>query len=181
MLLPIAFNKLTFSAFQALLPVHAGGALHLPLGVATAGVYSVTGLFALTGVCFAAAQPLGGWLVDRFAPRAVILALTPPLLGALAALAFATTPFAFTWLYAAYVSASSVIFTATLKQAARAYGTEDTYGGVFGVLATLTDLMTVVGPILFLNLYGAAGAWVFLVMAVAGVPFAAGFLFGRRV
>jgi MFS family permease len=177
--LPIAFNKLTFSAFQALLPLHGERALHLPLGV-QAGLYSVTGLFALTGVCFAIAQPIGGWLADRLAPRPLIVALTLPLLASLGALGLCERPFAFTWLYAAYVTCSSLIFTATLKHAARAFGTDDTYGGVFGVLATLTDLMTILGPLAFLNLYGAVGAQVFFAMAIAGVPFALGFLWLRK-
>jgi hypothetical protein len=79
-----------------------------------------------------------------------------------------------------YVSLSSVIFTCTLKNAARAYGTEDTYGGVFGVLGTVTDAMTVVGPLLFLGIYGVSGTAVFPAMALIGVPFALGFLLAAR-
>jgi hypothetical protein len=68
-----------------------------------------------------------------------------------------------------------------MKHAARAYGTDDTYGGIFGVLATLTDLMTIVGPLIFLNLYATRGLTVFLFMSLAGVPFGLGFLWlGRR-
>lgn len=174
MMLPIAFNKLTFSAFQALLPLCGPDWL----GVGTRGV---SALFALTGVCFAVAQPVGGWLVDRFDARRVALALTPPLLVALAVMSRPAGLAPFTVAYAGYVLVSSLIFTATMKHAARAYGTDDTYGGVFGVLATLTDLLTIVGPIVFLNLYAARGLFVFLAMALAGVPFGAGFLLlGRR-
>jgi hypothetical protein len=166
--LPIAFNKLTFSAFQGLLPLH-GAALGL-------GPRGVTLLFALTGIIFGAAQGLGGVLVDRFAPRTVALWLTPPLLLSLCGAALAQAPVPFGVYYGAYIAASSVIFTATLKHTARAYGTDDTYGGVFGVLGTLTDLMTVFGPLLFLNLYPAQGAWVFASMALCGLPFAVGFV-----
>ncbi len=166
--LPIAFNKLTFSAFQGLLPLHGAA-----LGLGTRGV---TLLFALTGVIFGAAQGLGGVLVDRFAPRTVALCLTPPLLLALCGAALADGPVPFGVYYGGYVAASSVIFTATLKHTARAYGTDDTYGGVFGVLGTLTDLMTIFGPLLFLNLYPAQGAGVFASMALCGVPFAVGFV-----
>jgi hypothetical protein len=83
---------------------------------------------------------------------------------------------AFIVAYAIYIFCSSIIFTATFKHAARTYGTDDTYGGIFGVLGTLTDLMTIVGPLLFLNLYAAIAGKVFLVMALAGIPFALGFL-----
>lgn len=162
MVLPIAFNKLTFTAFQGLIPLHGPNVLRLDLR-------EVTGLFAMTGVLFAVFQGVGGLLADRFAPRAVALVFTVPLLASLAALAWAGDGVRFAIAYGAYVSCSSVIFTATLKHAARAFGTDDTYGGVFGVLATLTDLMTVVGPLLFLGLYGQLGGDVFLAMTAIGV------------
>lgn len=163
--MPIAFNKLTFSSFQGLLPLHGPQALGL-------GTRGVTGLFVLTGVCFAAAQAAGGALVDRFPARSVALALTPPLLASLALMAASRSAAGFTLAYAGYVASSSIIFTAVLKHAARTYGTDDTYGGIFGVLGTLTDSMTIVGPLLFLNLYPLLGAGVFLAMAAAGLPFA---------
>lgn len=167
--LPIAFNKLTFSAFQGLIPLY--GARELGLG--TRGI---TGLFALTGVLFGAFQVAGGALADRFAPRKVVLACTLPLLASLGAMVAARDAVSFACAWGAYVALSSVIFTSTLKNAARAYGTEDTYGGVFGVLGTATDLMTVVGPLLFLGIYGQSGSAVFPAMALFGVPFALGFL-----
>jgi MFS family permease len=167
LMLPIAFNKLTFSAFQGLIPLH-GPKLSLSLR-------EVTALFALTGVVFGAFQAIGGILADRVSPRALVLALSGPLLACLAALAYAQGGTSFTMAYAGYIALSSVIFTATLKHAARAFGTEDTYGGVFGVLGTLTDLMTVVGPLLFLGVYGGWGADVFLLMAALGVPAALGY------
>ena len=69
---------------------------------------------------------------------------------------------------------------ATMKHAARVHGTDDTYGGVFGVLGTLTDLMTIVGPLLFLNVYGVDPGAVFPAMAVIGTVFAGGYVwFGR--
>ena len=171
--LPIAFNKLTFTAFQGLLPLHGPGAL----GLQQRGV---NGLFLLIGVVFALAQPLGGALVDRFAPRRIALLFTAPLLAALVAMSSCGGPLGFSIFFALYVACSSIIFTATLKQAARAFGSESTYGGVFGVLGTLTDLMTIAGPLLFLNLYPWLGARVFLAMAIAGLPFALGYLWLAR-
>lgn len=172
--LPIAFNKLTFSAFQGLIPLYGAR----ELGLSTRGI---TAMFALTGVLFGAFQAVGGALADRFDPRKVVLACTGPLIASLAVMAFAREWTLFTGAWAAYVSLSSVIFTCTLKNAAKAYGTEDTYGGVFGVLGTATDLMTIVGPLLFLGIYGSSGTAVFPAMAVIGVPFALGFLvLGRR-
>ncbi len=173
MVLPIAFNKLTFTAFQGLIPLHLPNVLHL-------GMREVTALFALTGVLFGLFQGLGGVLADRFAPRAVAIVFSVPLLVSLAALSRAGDGLTFAIVYGTYISCSSVIFTATLKHAARAFGTEDTYGGVFGVLATLTDLMTVVGPLLFLGVYGGLGSSVFLLMAAIGVPAALAYAFFSR-
>jgi len=56
---------------------------------------------------------------------------------------------------------------------ARNLAFHDTYGGLFGLLATLTDLMTIVGPLLFLNLYRAGGRLTFVAMAIIGVGFGA--------
>jgi hypothetical protein len=63
-----------------------------------------------------------------------------------------------------------------MKLAARAYGAEKGQGSTFGAIATLTDLMTVVGPLVFLNVYTRLGRFTFAAMAVACVPFAAVFL-----
>ncbi len=173
MVLPIAFNKLTFTAFQAIIPLHVPNALKL-------GMREVTGLFAMTGVLFGIFQALGGALADRAPPRSVAMAATAPLLVSLAALAFARDGLTFAIAYGVYVCASSVIFTATLKHAAKAFGTDDTYGGVFGVLGTLTDLMTVVGPLVFLGLYGPLGADVFLAMTAVGAASTLGYAFLSR-
>ncbi|MBL8952386.1 MAG: MFS transporter [Myxococcaceae bacterium] len=173
LMLPIAFNKLTFTAFQGLIPLHLPNVLHL-------GTREVVALFAMTGVLFGVFQGVGGALADRFAPRAVAIVFSVPLLVALALLWRAGTGVEFAAAYGSYVCCSSVIFTATLKHAARAFGTEDTYGGVFGVLATLTDLMTVVGPLLFLGVYGALGSSVFLLMTAIGVPAAIAYAFLSR-
>jgi MFS transporter, DHA1 family, multidrug resistance protein len=173
LMLPIAFNKVTFSAFQGLLPLYGPAQLGL-------GTRGVTALFALTGVCFGVAQGVGGWLADRVDPRRVVLATTLPLLGALSVLAWREEVTVFTVAYAAYICCSSIIFTATMKHAARVHGTDDTYGGVFGVLGTLTDLMTIAGPLLFLNVYGVDARAVFPAMAVAGIMFAAGYVWLGR-
>lgn len=164
LMLPIAFNKLTFSSFQGLLPLWGPDVL----GVGTRGV---TAYFILTGVCFGAAQPLAGWLADRVGARPVVLFAAAPMLAALGALAWITDPIAFGVAYGGYVAAASVMFTATMKHAARAFGTEDTYGGLFGMLGTLTDLMTIVGPLLFINMYAGVRADVGLWMAGIGVGF----------
>jgi DHA1 family tetracycline resistance protein-like MFS transporter len=172
-MLPITFNKLTYSALQGILPLVAATQLHLD----TRGV---TAVFALTGMGFGAAQVLGGTLSDRISPRKLVLVCTPPLLAGLLVMAFLDGLVPFSSGYSAYVLCSSVIFTATLKHAAT-HADPARYGGMYGLLGTLTDTATVVGPLLFVNLYGWHQGLVFLDMALVGLLFCGGFIvLGRR-
>jgi MFS transporter, DHA1 family, solute carrier family 18 (vesicular amine transporter), member 1/2 len=172
-MLPIGFNKLTFSAYQGLLPL-VGPEI---LGVGPPGVAL---LFVVVGVTFAVAQPVGGTLVDRFSSGRVTAVVLPVLLASVAALSFARGLGVFAALFALHVFSQSVVFTATVKQAAREHGSESTYGGVFGLLATLTDTMTIVGPLLFLNVYAATGRWTFAAMGAVGAVFALSWALGTR-
>jgi MFS family permease len=167
-LLPIGFNKLSYTGLAAVLPLFGPDRL----GLSGRGVGL---LFVLTGLCFGLAQVLGGALSDRFRPRSLILACTPFLVGGLAGMAAASVSGFFAAGTAVYVLASSVIFNASLKHLAQAHGTEATYGGVYGLLGTVTDVMTVVGPVVFLALYARSPASVFWAMAALGSLFSLAF------
>ncbi len=173
-MLPIAFNKLTFSAFQGLLPLVGAEIFGL-------GATGVALLFVLVGVVFAMAQPFGGVLVDRFPARRVVVLALPALIGALAALALPSGVTVFAIFFALHIFAQSVVFVATMTHAATAHASASTYGGVFGLLSTFTDTMTVAGPLAFLNLYGLIGRATFAAMAVVGVLFAVPFCRGLRL
>ncbi len=168
-MLPIGFNKLTFSSYQGLLPLVGPKELDL-------GATGIALLFVLIGVVFAIAQPIGGALVDRYRARSIVLATMPLLLGALAAMALPGRAASFAVLFGVHIFAQSVVFTSTMKHAAQAHASAATYGGVFGLLATLTDTMTIVGPLVFLNVYSVAGRTTFALMAAVGVAFALPFL-----
>lgn len=175
LVLPLGFNKLVFSGMQALLPLWGADVLGL-------GVRGVTGLFALSGVVFAVVQPLAGALADRLDPRAVIVACAVPMMIAIGFLGEAPGGASFAALFGGYILLSSVIFAATLKHAGRAYGeVGGAYGGVFGVVQTLTDLMTLVGPVLSLVLYQTRPGQLFPVVAAIGVPFQIGFVLLTRL
>lgn len=168
-MLPIAFNKATFTAYQGLLPLVGPEVLAV-------GSRGTALLFFVVGVVFAVAQPAGGALADRFPASLVILTTTPILLGALSALTWTRSYAMFAIIFGVHVFAQSIVFTATMRQAAREHGSETTYGGVFGLLSTLTDTMTVVGPLVFLNVYASVGTRVFAIMAGSGVAFASAWL-----
>ena len=173
LMLPLSFNKLTFSGFQALLPLWGADRLGL-------GVRGVTALFALAGIIFSLVQPLAGALADRVRPRVLIIACGVPLLAVLALLGRADDGWTFGAGFGAYVLLTSAIFTATTREAGQRHG-ESGLGGVFGVLNTGTDLMTVIGPSLFLALYALDRTSLFPAVAAFGVAFHLGFIaLGRR-
>lgn len=169
---PVAFNKLTYSAMQGLLPLHGPAVL----GLQTQGV---TVLFALTGVVFGLAQPLGGALADRAGARTLVLTAAPLLLVGLYGMSLTSQPLAFGAAYLLYVATSSMVFAATLKHVAQSGG-PGRWGSTFGLMGTLTDTMTVVGPLVFLGMYGGTGGNVFAVMAGVGVLSTVWFAWGTR-
>lgn len=173
-LLPIAFNKLSFTGLAGVLPLHAKRFVGLELG-------GVTVLFGLLGVTFGLAQPLGGALADRFAARKVVLLAAPLSLASLAAMSFLLEPVPHALALVGYVAGSSVVFAVVLKHAADAHGSAGTHGGVFGVIGTSTDVMTVLGPLVFVNAYQAWPRALYALMASVGVVFFVGFwALGRR-
>lgn len=172
-MLPLAFNKLTFSAYQGLLPLVGADALSVGHG-------GVAALFVEIGVIFAVTQPFAGALADRVDARRVAVVGLLVEAVTLVMLAAARDPFAFAAVFGAHIVAQSVVFTASTKHAALAFGAKESYGGLFGVMATLTDSMTVVGPLVFLNLYAPLGARVFLVMAAVAAAVNVAYLLAPR-
>jgi MFS family permease len=164
MVLPIAFNKLTFGAFQALLPVY--GEEHLSIGHR-----GVSLLFLATGVSFAATQSVAGRLVDRVSPRSVCLVLSVVLLIDLLSMSlFRGERTVFFVSYILYIVVSSIIFVATLKLVTTTFGEGGKrHGGLYGSVATLTDPFTVLGPILFMNVYSSIKTQTFATMAAIGI------------
>lgn len=170
---PIAFNKLTFSAFQALLPIHGEAVL----GLDRRGVSLV---FLVTGIAFAAVQPVGGRLVDRFSPRAVVIVLTPALIGVLFALSLANGRDAFLVLYVLYIVVATLVFVAALKLLATHPRASTRMGAVYGGAATLTDPFTAIGPIVFMTAYAHVQTYTFALMAAVGLVTGIAFVRGTR-
>lgn len=162
--LPIAHNKLAMSAYLALLPISVVQDLGAPPA-------EVAVPFLVVGLAFGLSQPIAGWLVDRREPRVVVSLLLLPVLLSCAALAAPRTLAWFSAALAVNVALQSVVFTGVLKQVAVAKGARDVYGGVMGSLATITDLATVVGPLLVLGAYPRVGVLVFPLVASAGILF----------
>ncbi|MBX7098324.1 MAG: MFS transporter [Myxococcaceae bacterium] len=167
-MLPIGFNKLSYTALQGVLPLHAQAHVGLALP-------QVTLLFAAMGVTFALAQPLGGFLADRFPVRPLVSLCAPLSMASLAAMSFAPGPWSYAAALVGYILGSSLVFAVVMKHAADTFG-GDALGGLYGVLGTLTDTMTVLGPLLFVTLYASAPELTHLAMALTGVLFVAGFL-----
>jgi hypothetical protein len=79
--------------------------------------------------------------------------------------------------YLSYIVVSTAIFVATLKLVTKTHGGEGRLGGVYGSTATLTDPFTVLGPVIFMNVYATLRAHTFLSMALVGAV--SGLVFAR--
>ena len=160
--LPVAFNKLSFTGYQSTLPVLGPAEFAL----ATTGVAS---LFAATGVLFGLSQGVSGALVDRlssaFAPALAGVALIAAMVGS----ALSASLFGFTAAFCAYIICSSFVFAWALRTLA-SRSSDKRYASNFGVFATVTDLMTIVGPPLALGLYAGVGRAAFAIIAAIAVP-----------
>ena len=170
-IVPIAFNKLTFSAFQALLPIYGSEVLAFDRRW-------VSLVFLVTGVAFAAVQPLGGRLVDRFSPRSFVIALTPVLIAILFALSFVTGRASFLVGYVLYILVATLVFVAALKLLATHPGASTRMGAVYGGAATLTDPFTAIGPIVFMTAYAHVQTYTFALMAAVGLVTGVAFVRG---
>jgi MFS family permease len=163
LILPVAFNKLSFTGLQSTLPLLGPD----EFGLTTTGVAA---LFGATGVLFGLAQVVGGVAADRLRSLRVPTVVGATLAISLVGSARSETLAGFTVAFCAYIVCSSFVFAWTLRTLA-ARSDKESYAGVFGVFATITDLMTIVGPPLTLNLYGNMGRSAFSVLAVVALPF----------
>jgi len=158
----IGWNKLTFSALQGLLPIALREEGRTLTGV---GV-----VFLLIGLTFGAAQAGFGALADRAPMRPLVVGGLVVAAAALGAVGGKVVPLVGGFFV--YVAATSLVFAAGLKAAGQRGRETRGTGTAFGAVGTATDLMTVVGPALFLPLWGRAGSTVAL-GAMVGVALVA--------
>lgn len=165
--LPVAFNKLTWTAFQGLIPV---------VGPASLGAdpREVALVFVAAAVAFGVGQPVGGVLADRIPPRRGVLWLMPVVVATLPGLVGADRVGA-AGLFFAYAVLGSIVYSLVVKEVALAVGGKPGAGAGIGVFQTVTDSMTILGPPLFLGIHAAAGRMTFAAMAAVGVLFFAGY------
>lgn len=160
--LPVAFNKLMTTGFFAMFP--------LIVAQRFGGDKLITAVFFLVaGLSFVAAQAVGGWLADKFPLRVLLRVYAPVVLIATAGLAFAESPYFFGALLFVQTLVQTCILLASLREVASGKQVEDQFGGVFGALATATDLFTIVGPALALILYATFKMNAFIVLAAIGI------------
>lgn len=166
--LPVAFNKLMTSGFFALFPLlvaqHFGGEKMI-----------TAAFFLASGLSFVVAQLIGGRLADRYPLAALLRAYVPLLLLATGALGWMRTPFAFGGALLLQTFLQTCILLACLRALATFEGgsgkAADQFGGLFGALATSTDLFTIAGPPLALLLFSRFGLGAFWALSAMGVLF----------
>jgi MFS family permease len=146
LLMPILFGKLSLTALQGILPLHGPVCCERdPQGVAL--------WMLLLGVAFGIAQPLGGWLSDRVSARAVITSTWPMALIGLCAVGWMYADAPTTGALLTYAFFQSLAFAATMRALLHERWPVGR-GSVLGIHAAITDLATLVGPSVFVFLYG---------------------------
>lgn len=161
---PVAFNKLMTSGFFAMFP--------LLVSYKFGGNKMTTAAFFLVcGLSFIFAQILGGNLADRYPLRKLLVVYVPLLLAATLALGLPTSVYVFGALLFVQTLLQTCILLACLRSLAAKGESKNQFGGVFGALATATDLFTIPGPPLALLLFGAFKERAFWGLAVVGLVF----------
>lgn len=162
--LPVAFNKLMTSGFFAMFP--------LLVAYRFGGDKMTTAAFFLVcGVSFIFAQIIGGSLADRYPLRRLLLVYAPLLVVSTACLGFASSAYVFGATLFVQTLLQTCILLACLRALAAKGETKNQFGGVFGAVATATDLFTIPGPPLALLLFGPFKLHAFWGLAVVGVLF----------
>lgn len=162
--IPVAFNKLMTSGFFAMFPVLVaykfGG-----------NKMTTAAFFLVCGVSFIFAQILGGTLADRYPLRRLLSVYAPLLVASTVSLVFAATS---VYLFGAALFVQTLLQTCIMLACMRALATKkgvSQFGGVFGAVATGTDLFTILGPPLALLLFGAFKERAFWGLAAVGIVF----------
>ena len=162
--IPVAFNKLMTSGFFAMFP--------LLVAYKFGGDKMTTAAFFLVcGLSFIFAQILGGNLADRYPLRKLLVVYAPLLVASTLALGFRTSVYVFGAILFIQTLLQTCILLACLRALATKNGTKNQFGGIFGALATATDLFTIPGPPLALLLFGMFKERAFWGLAAGGIVF----------
>lgn len=161
LVLPLAFGKLAFGVMQPLLPIHAANA-RMSDGL-------VAALFALTGILFAATQPLVGALRRAFTPRSIAAFCVVASAGSLASIALFPGRVGFSAGYLAYVAFGSMLFAANSGLVGETHHeAESDHGKIFGAMHAVTDAGMLLGPPAVLALYERDRALSFVALGALG-------------
>lgn len=169
---PILVDKMMLNAFLPLIPLH-GATLKLP---PTSSVPSY--LLGLLAATFAICQPIAGWLADRVQARRLVFANLLGLTGSLAALTVAWSLVSFVPFFFAYCVFASILMTVNLKLVGELYHNKGGQGRLFAVVGSVTDLGTVIGPMLYPWIHGfpnGGPSFSFLAMGATSAVAAVGF------
>lgn len=168
---PLAFGKLVFGVLQPLLPIHAA---REHMSDATVAM-----LFALTGILFAATQPLVGALRSRFSSRTLALACLLASAASVGAMALFDGPIGFSTAYLTYVVFGSMLFAANSGLVGETFHAEQQdHGKVFGAMHSVTDAAMLLGPPLLLAVYDRDARVSFATLGALGLVFALAFVVG---
>jgi predicted MFS family arabinose efflux permease len=137
-------------------------------------------LLAALGGFFAVCQPIAGWFSDRTSPRRLVFSTLLGMTGALIGLAIAWNEASFIPFFCIYAIFASFLMTVSMKQVTSLYLEKEGKGRVAGVVLSVTDIGTVLGPTCYMWVYGhLSPALCFITMALTGAAATAAFWFSE--
>lgn len=169
---PMLIDKGIITTMLAAVPEH-GKTLHLNERVPP---YLLAGL----GGIFALCQPIAGWIADRTSPRRLVFAMLLGMTGALVGLAIAWNEASFIPFFGIYAIFASILMTVSMKQVTSMYLEKEGKGRVAGVVLSVTDIGTVLGPACYMWVYGhLSPALGFITMAITAAAATVAFWFSE--
>jgi MFS family permease len=162
---PLLVAKMIITAMLGVLPFHG---LALTAGNPDGPDKDFASyLLVILGFTIALCQPIAGWLSDRVPARRLVFANLIGMTGGLAALSFVSSPQVFAAFFFIYCAFASALLTVSMKLVTELYHDKDGRGRAAGVVLSVSDVGTVIGPILFTHLYDRGPGLSFLSMAAA--------------
>jgi MFS family permease len=165
-------------AFLNLLPFYLSERFGIPAD--RVGLY-----FSFSAILSTVLMPLAGRMVDRLRPDVVVTVCMVVMAGTIVGFSMATSTLVFTVFYAIETVAFAVMLPAAMKFFGDLVAPRSDRAIILGAFGGVTDLTTLLVPLVVLPLYGFGTQWAWLLLAVlptiVALPFARHALSRTRV
>jgi DHA1 family multidrug resistance protein-like MFS transporter len=175
---PQTLRRVLFFALQMILPLYLSERFGIPAD--RVGLY-----FSFSAILSTVLMPLAGRMVDRLRPDVVVTVCMVVMAGTIVGFSMATSTLVFTVFYAIETVAFAVMLPAAMKFFGDLVAPRSDRAIILGAFGGVTDLTTLLVPLVVLPLYGFGTQWAWLLLAVlptiVALPFARHALSRTRV